>query len=83
MEGLLSTKETARLLGVSESFLERDRWAGARIPFIRIGRRAVRYHPKTIADYLSLQTRRSTSEHDAKRRPSAPRSGVLRDRSPR
>jgi excisionase family DNA binding protein len=60
MEALLTTKEAARVLGVSESFLERDRWAGARIPFVRVGLRAVRYSPKAIADYLNVQTRRST-----------------------
>ena len=31
---LLTTKEAARFLGVSTAFLERDRWAGARIPFV-------------------------------------------------
>ena len=40
---LLTTKDAAPLLGVSIAFLERDRWAGARVPFIRIGSRAVRY----------------------------------------
>jgi len=39
---LLTTKEAAPILGVSEAFLERDRWAGAQVPFIRIGSRAVR-----------------------------------------
>lgn len=34
---LLNTREAAQLLGVSMAFLERDRWAGARIPFIKIG----------------------------------------------
>lgn len=40
---LLTTGEAARYLGVSKAFLERDRWAGARILFVRIGARAVRY----------------------------------------
>jgi hypothetical protein len=36
---LLNTKQVARILGVSEAWLERDRWAGAKIPFItRLGR---------------------------------------------
>jgi hypothetical protein len=43
MQNLLNTKQTAKLLNVSEAWLERDRWAGARIPFIKIGARAVRY----------------------------------------
>jgi hypothetical protein len=33
-QNLLTTKETGVCLGVSEAFLERDRWAGVRVPFI-------------------------------------------------
>ena len=40
---LVTTKEAARILGVSKAFLDKDRWAGARIPFIRIGSRSIRY----------------------------------------
>src|SRR5919112_2086593 len=29
---LFNTKQVARILGVSEAWLERDRWAGAKIP---------------------------------------------------
>lgn len=32
---LLSTKEAAIFLGVSQAFLERDRWAGAQIPWVK------------------------------------------------
>ena len=63
-ERLLTTKEAARVLGVSAAFLERDRWAGARIPFIRVGSRAVRYETAALNDYISQQRRRSTSEGD-------------------
>lgn len=37
MSQLLNTKQAANYLGVSTAFLERDRWAGARIPFVRLG----------------------------------------------
>ncbi|SFF21452.1 AlpA family transcriptional regulator [Nitrosomonas sp. Nm166] len=40
---LLTTKQAAQILGVSIAFLERDRWAGARVPFVKVGSRAVRY----------------------------------------
>jgi excisionase family DNA binding protein len=50
---LLTTKEAAPFLGVSEAFLERDRWAGARIPFIKIGSRAVRYRLSDLEAYIS------------------------------
>jgi len=32
-DNLLTTKQAAPILGVSIAFLERDRWAGARIPY--------------------------------------------------
>lgn len=60
---LLNTREAAALLGVSKAFLERDRWAGARIPFVRIGTRAVRYRREDLERYLDSRLRRSTSEH--------------------
>lgn len=58
----LTTKEAARYLGVSEAFLECDRWAGARIPFVRIGARAVRYERATLEAYIRCQVRKSTSD---------------------
>ena len=67
---LLTTSQAADLLGVSKAFLERDRWAGARIPFIRIGTRSVRYQLKTLETYIEGQTRRSNSDkggnHDSR-----------------
>ena len=62
MNTLLSTKEAARLLGVSKAFLDRDRWAGARIPFIRVGARAVRYRREDLEAYVAGQIRHSTSQ---------------------
>jgi excisionase family DNA binding protein len=53
---LLSTKEAAQRLGVSEAFLERDRWAGAKIPFVRIGTRTVRYREQDLERYIAAQT---------------------------
>jgi excisionase family DNA binding protein len=52
-ERILTTKEAARFLGMSAAFLERDRWAGARIPFIRVGSRAVRYEKEALEAYIS------------------------------
>lgn len=59
---LLTTKETANILSVSEAFLERDRWAGARIPFIKVGARAIRYRLQDIEKYLTENVCYSTSE---------------------
>lgn len=65
LKQLLNTYEAARLLGVSKAFLERDRWAGARIPFIKVGSRAVRYRMSDLDAYIAKQTRLSTSEAGA------------------
>lgn len=60
---LLTTKEAAKLLGVSKAFLERDRWAGARIPYVQVGTRAVRYELSTLQSYIQSKIRRSTSDN--------------------
>lgn len=49
---LLTTKEAAKYLGISQAFLERDRWAGARIPFVRVGSRTIRYRKEDLDLYL-------------------------------
>lgn len=59
---LLTTKQTAPILGVSEAFLERDRWAGAKVPFIRVGSRAVRYRLSDVNAYIESRKRTSTSQ---------------------
>lgn len=59
---LLNTKEAAQLLGVSKAFLERDRWAGARVPFIKVGSRAVRYRRSDLECYIEGRLRHSTSK---------------------
>ena len=59
---LLTTAEAAKYLGVSKAFLERDRWAGARIPFIRVGTRTVRYRNSDLEAYINQHVRQSTSE---------------------
>ena len=61
-QGLLTTQQAAAFLNVSTAFLERDRWAGARIPFIRVGSRAVRYMQTDLDNYLNGQRRSSTYE---------------------
>ena len=58
---LLDTKKAANYLGVSAAFLERDRWAGARIPFVKVGSHLVRYRMQDLDAYLSRNVHRSTS----------------------
>lgn len=60
---LLTTKEAAPILGISIAFLERDRWAGARVPFIKIGSRAVRYRLSDLHAYIDSCVKQSTSQY--------------------
>lgn len=59
---LLSTPQAAKFLNVSIAFLERDRWAGARVPFIKIGSRAVRYRLNDLENYIDLNRQQSILE---------------------
>lgn len=59
---ILNTTQAAKFLCVSKAFLERDRWAGARIPFIKVGSRAVRYRMSDLESFLESQVRTSTSD---------------------
>lgn len=63
---LLSTPQAAKFLNVSIAFLERDRWAGARIPFVKVGSRAVRYRLDDLNAYINNQRHDSVleSRHD-------------------
>lgn len=56
---LLSTPQAAKFLNVSIAFLERDRWAGARIPFVKIGSRAVRYRLDDLVAYIDTNRQQS------------------------
>lgn len=59
---LLTTLEAAQYLGISKAFLERDRWAGARVPFIKVGSRAVRYRREDLEAFVQSRVRKSTSQ---------------------
>jgi predicted DNA-binding transcriptional regulator AlpA len=59
---LLTTKQAAPILGVSKAFLERDRWAGAKVPFIKVGSRAVRYRMSDLMSYIESRIHKSTSQ---------------------
>lgn len=57
---LYNTKQAANYLGVSSAFLERDRWAGARIPFVKLGTRSVRYRLTDLEAFVEGRVRTST-----------------------
>ncbi len=63
VDTLLTTKTAAKLLCVSKAFLERDRWAGAKVPFVRVGTRSVRYRQADIDAYIAKRRQPATSEH--------------------
>ena len=53
---LIKQKEAAECLGLSEATLERDRWRGGDIPFVRVGPRAIRYDPEQLDEYIKNRT---------------------------
>lgn len=62
---LLSTPQAAKFLNVSIAFLERDRWAGAKIPFVKVGSRAVRYRLQDLQNYIDQHVQSgSEARHD-------------------
>lgn len=61
---LLNEIMVAQLLGVSVQKLQRDRWAGRSIPYVKLGR-AVRYRVEDVEAYLAANTRTSTSQQAA------------------
>ena len=59
---LVNTTQAAGYLGVSKAFLERDRWAGARIPFVRLGTRSIRYRMSDLQAFVDSRVKQSTSQ---------------------
>lgn len=60
---LLSTPQAAKFLNVSIAFLERDRWAGAKIPFVKVGSRAVRYRLQDLQNYIDQHVQFASEVH--------------------
>ena len=54
---LLNTTEAANYLGVSKAYLERDRWKGATLPFVRIGGRTIRYRKSDLDAFINASIR--------------------------
>ena len=55
-KNLVKQKEAAECLGLSEATLERDRWRGGEIPYIKVGPRAIRYDLNQLDAYLESRT---------------------------
>jgi hypothetical protein len=63
-EALLGTPPVAAWLDCSEAKLERDRWAGVGIPYIKHGRH-VRYVKRVVLEHVLRESRASTSADPA------------------
>ena len=53
---LVGQKEASEYLGLSEATLERDRWRGGDIPFVRVGPRSIRYSLDQLEEYVQSRT---------------------------
>jgi predicted DNA-binding transcriptional regulator AlpA len=60
-EPLLTSAQTGKLLGVSDSWLAKARLRGDGPRYVKIGR-SVRYPRSYVLEYVRLRTRSSTSE---------------------
>ena len=63
---LIKQDEAANYLGLSEATLERDRWRGGDIPYIKVGPRAIRYNLEQLDEYIESKTIRSRTTEDLK-----------------
>jgi len=61
-EELLNNKQAANYLSVTEAFLHRDRWAGATIPFVRVGSRTIRYRKSDLDDFVNSRINKKKPE---------------------
>jgi hypothetical protein len=58
---LVDEHKAAAILGLSVKTLRRWRWAGSELPFIKLGRSAVRYDLGDLEAYIAAGRRQSTS----------------------
>ena len=64
-KNLVKQDDAATYLGLSEATLERDRWRGGDIPYIKVGPRAIRYDLNQLDAYLERKTvRNEIVNHD-------------------
>lgn len=58
---LLNQKQVAELIGFSEAWLERCRWQGGGIPFIKLGGRSVRYFESDVIEFINSHGKRTST----------------------
>jgi predicted DNA-binding transcriptional regulator AlpA len=59
---ILTTKEATGRCGLSESFMHKSRVRGDGPPYLKVGRRAVRYDASKLDAWLAAHERTSTSQ---------------------
>ena len=67
---LVCTKRAAAILNVSPAFLERDRCYGGanpEIPYVRVGKRSIRYEISVLRQYSTSRTVGALTPHDVRR----------------
>lgn len=65
-DALFSQKIISQVTNYSESWLERQRWAGGGIPYLKVGRKCL-YRKADVVGWLNqYQTVSSTSEYEEK-----------------
>lgn len=63
-EALFSQKEIANVLGISCAKLERDRWSGGGIPYLKLGG-FIRYRKSNVLNWIKKhEVLNSTSKYD-------------------
>lgn len=60
---LLTPIQAAQHIGLSKEFLARDRCTDARIPFIKLGHRTVRYRQEDLDAFVESRVTTSTSAY--------------------
>lgn len=57
MENLLTENEVAKVLNVSRNFLAQGRMRGCGVPYIKLGKKSVRYSISDVQKYIEANTR--------------------------
>ncbi len=60
---LFTTKQAAEYLGVSKSFLEKDRLGRGMLKHVRLGKKMIRYQSEDLDDFIKKSIRTSTSDY--------------------
>ena len=61
LSALFNQKTIAAVLSCSTQLLERNRWAGGGVPYLKIGRKVL-YRKCDVLDYIQQQVYHSSSE---------------------